>query len=378
MLESLTLDDRRDDTFWEDIDLWRAVAGGGPEMMQRLFSLDQVFGKNLCAGAASCGNLEALQWARDKQTNKPPKGHADERTRDNDFPWRDDHDTGEEAARGGHLELLQWAHANGCEIDREVVCYQAAMGGHLELLQWAHATEGKIDTAACCVAAAKRGHRAVFEWLLAMRVDLMGDVCSSLAKHGDLEGLRQARLKDALWHVHQHWGSSQLSVLEEAAAGHHWQLLLWALQNGCPLPDKSLPSNIMSHRSLCRAIVFVIHQQAEIINLLWDTDQIDVELWLQTAAEAGSLCLLKRLSTKLDYTEWEVEIAESVWRGSFDRNVPAANSQAVMEWLFEMGHLNFTTEAEGRAPTSAQEARVILDRRHNVVLGGKFPLLFAM
>ena len=36
---------------------------------------------------------------------------------------------------GGHLEVLQWAHANGCLWDKNM-CAAAAEGGHLEMLQW--------------------------------------------------------------------------------------------------------------------------------------------------------------------------------------------------------------------------------------------------
>jgi murein DD-endopeptidase MepM/ murein hydrolase activator NlpD len=35
-----------------------------------------------------------------------------------------------------HLELLQWARAQGCPWDEEI-CALAAEGGHLEILQWA-------------------------------------------------------------------------------------------------------------------------------------------------------------------------------------------------------------------------------------------------
>ena len=37
---------------------------------------------------------------------------------------------------GGHLEVLQWARANGCPWDNRT-CEAAAHGGHLEVLQWA-------------------------------------------------------------------------------------------------------------------------------------------------------------------------------------------------------------------------------------------------
>ena len=34
--------------------------------------------------------------------------------------------------------MLQWAHENGCPWD-EMTCAVAAKGGHLEVLQWEHA-----------------------------------------------------------------------------------------------------------------------------------------------------------------------------------------------------------------------------------------------
>jgi hypothetical protein len=40
----------------------------------------------------------------------------------------------EAAARGGHLEMLQWARANGCPWN-EMTCSGAVTGGHLDVLQ---------------------------------------------------------------------------------------------------------------------------------------------------------------------------------------------------------------------------------------------------
>ena len=42
------------------------------------------------------------------------------------------------AALGGHLEVLQWARANGCPWNVDT-CYQAVGSGHLKVLQWARA-----------------------------------------------------------------------------------------------------------------------------------------------------------------------------------------------------------------------------------------------
>ena len=40
------------------------------------------------------------------------------------------------AAEAGHLHILQWARANGCDWDEDT-CSAAAEAGHLECLKWA-------------------------------------------------------------------------------------------------------------------------------------------------------------------------------------------------------------------------------------------------
>ena len=75
--------------------------------------------------AARGGHLEVLQWARA-----------------NRCPW--DWATCAFAAEGGHLEVLQWARANGCKWDAQT-CSRAARGGHLEMLQWARANGCEWD-----------------------------------------------------------------------------------------------------------------------------------------------------------------------------------------------------------------------------------------
>jgi hypothetical protein len=40
------------------------------------------------------------------------------------------------AAQGGHLEVIQWARANGCPWDEHTMLVSVAHGGHLEVLKW--------------------------------------------------------------------------------------------------------------------------------------------------------------------------------------------------------------------------------------------------
>jgi hypothetical protein len=75
--------------------------------------------RDLCSWSAGNGHMEVLQWARA-----------------NGSPW--DEWTCTKAARNGHLEVLKWARANGCPWN-ESTCSYAVMNGHLEVLRWARA-----------------------------------------------------------------------------------------------------------------------------------------------------------------------------------------------------------------------------------------------
>ena len=66
------------------------------------------------------------------------------------------------AARGGHLEVLQWAVEHGCPWHKEAT-YEAAGGGHLEELQWAVEHECPWDEWTT-YAAAGGGHLEVLQW----------------------------------------------------------------------------------------------------------------------------------------------------------------------------------------------------------------------
>jgi hypothetical protein len=37
---------------------------------------------------------------------------------------------------GGHLELLQWAHEQGCPLNAAAVCQCALLNEHVEIEQW--------------------------------------------------------------------------------------------------------------------------------------------------------------------------------------------------------------------------------------------------
>jgi len=63
---------------------------------------------------------------------------------------------------GRHLEVLQWARANGCQWN-ERTCTWAAWWGRLEILKWAHENGCPLD-AKTCAFALMGGHLDVLQW----------------------------------------------------------------------------------------------------------------------------------------------------------------------------------------------------------------------
>ncbi|CAB9512577.1 ankyrin repeat protein [Seminavis robusta] len=88
----------------------------------------------VCEVIAKVGSLAVLRWARETK----------------EFSW--DPDTCGYAAGDGHLEVLKYAHENGCLWDA-LTCSYAAEGGHLEVLKYAHENGCPWDEGTCDEAA---------------------------------------------------------------------------------------------------------------------------------------------------------------------------------------------------------------------------------
>ena len=118
--------------------------------------------KKMCLWAARGGHLEVLQWAR---ANGCP---WDASTRQRAgismcCSGRSQTDArGAYAAEGGQLDVLQWARANGCPWDGST-CAGAAEGGQLDVLQWARAN-GCPWNETTCEYAVKGGKFELYKW----------------------------------------------------------------------------------------------------------------------------------------------------------------------------------------------------------------------
>ena len=106
----------------------------------------------------------------------------------------------EDAARGGHLEVLKWARANDCPWD-EWTCAEAAENGHLEVLQWARENGCPWDDETCSHAA-ERGHLEILKWARESGCPWDWRTCAGLAVAGHLDMLKWARENGCPWDEH--------------------------------------------------------------------------------------------------------------------------------------------------------------------------------
>jgi len=184
--------------------------------------------------AASYGRLDILEWAHqrgyshayceDTATCAAKHGQlaALILLKDHGCPW--DEYTCFHAAKGGHLNILQWARANGCPWWDEWTSHNAAKGGHLNILQWARAN-GCLWNENTSAFAAEYGHLNILQWLRSNGCPWDELTCYHAAKGGHLNILQWARANGCPWNT---WTCSY------AAHGGHLNILQWARENGCP------------------------------------------------------------------------------------------------------------------------------------------------
>jgi hypothetical protein len=146
------------------------------------FAISQGMGlteANITTLAAS-GRLELLKYLKSNQRISIAGAFS--------LSWR--------VAKEGHLDVLKWAHENGCPWG-ESTCSAAADEGHLDVLKWARQNGCPWDESTC-KAAAEGGHLECLKWL---------------------------RNNGCPW--------DNRTRLYAAERGHH-HVLMWALEHGCP------------------------------------------------------------------------------------------------------------------------------------------------
>ncbi len=91
-----------------------------------------------------------------------------------------------EAVRGGHLKVLEWARSQGCPYNKREICSLAAKGGHLEMLKWAR-SQGCPWNEETSANAARGGHWEVLKWARNQGCPWDAKTCAYAASEGHLK-----------------------------------------------------------------------------------------------------------------------------------------------------------------------------------------------
>ena len=127
------------------------------------------------------------------------------------------------AVRNGDLEILEWAREKGCPWD-SYICYYAAAGGYFKILKWAR-ENGCPWNAKTCSCAAENGHLHILEWARANKCPWDANTCAKAAEGGHLHILQWAHENGCDWDTY---------TCSCAAEGGHLDVLKWAISKECP------------------------------------------------------------------------------------------------------------------------------------------------
>jgi len=212
----------------------------------------------VCALVAARGNIQVLQWAREekgypwnvKTCNSAARNGQVEALKyalENGCPWPSNFDFGWYAGRYGHLNVLQYAHENGYGVGSGE---DAAEGGHLEVVKWFQEVR-KIDIHKVGSAAVENGQLKILKWATANGFQQSHVALKRAAASGHIETLKYSHENGCAWNEDTCAAAAktgQLEVLKYAhengcpwnedtcacAAHGHLAVLQYAHENGCP------------------------------------------------------------------------------------------------------------------------------------------------
>jgi hypothetical protein len=179
-----------------------------------------------CELIAVSGNLPMMKWARSDRSSTKDDA-ADDRSikqiRPTPFPW--DKETCRNAAKFGHLKLLQWLHKQGCPWNDETFS-SAAHSGNMKMMEWLYERKCPWDKWTYR-SAAESGSLDVLKWLYEKKCPLSRDTMSSAARFGNIEMLELGWLRQMKYD----WGKS---TFYGAARSGNLDVLKWLRERHCP------------------------------------------------------------------------------------------------------------------------------------------------
>lgn len=237
-----------------------------------------------CAMAAAGGHLEMLMFARE-----------------NGGAWGD---CMMEAARNGHLHLLEWAHSKGASLHSDI-CEEAAAGGHLCVLQWARSRNCPWKSPLVLIAAASAGHLSILEWCLENSAEWSSQVSSAAARNG------------------------------------HFPVVRWLSQNGCPLDEKMIFECAASHGDL-DTIKWITNERSfacttRVLALVAASGNLEALRYLYSLPTVPplldeSVCAAAARQGRFEVLRWLREEANCPWDSRTTSSAFEMNYATIFEW----------------------------------------------
>jgi len=178
---------------YEEQQISRLVCSTWNDLLRSGCTKNKAKAINLCTYAAKYGYLEVLKYAHENgcpwSSDTCAQASADGQLEclrymhENGCSW--DKSTCAGAAGGGHLDCLIFAHENGCEWD-SATCAQAAMSGHLECLAYAH-ENGCLWDSDTTFFAAKHGKIQCFTYAYENGCELVAHTCKLATEYAFVE-----------------------------------------------------------------------------------------------------------------------------------------------------------------------------------------------
>ena len=257
------------------------------------------------------------------------------------------------AARGGHLDVLRWMWENGVAMD-ECSLIEAASHGHLCILEW-HDTHSAVPEphwspfdATLCEHAARGGHVDVVEWLHNKGLFSIKRVCLEAATEGHSDVLQWA-LSRATEPQSFPWSD----VKECAARAGHVGLLEWCLAHGSAVRGDHLCTAIKFGRFDAvrwlfeRAQMPPAGRQRVVVQAI-TSGELEILKWLAGRTGPGDTprCSLDGVRAYFEAVKWgHLHIAMWLWtegvplsQSEREGCATAAfwwNERCVMQWLDE-------------------------------------------
>lgn len=198
------------------LDTNHMIPGDGDkiEMLEWLHKRGYSANPSICNIAALQNDIGLAKWAIDSG-----------------YEWMED--TSRTAALHGHLDFAKWAKNHGCPMSPDT-CTSAADKDHFEFLMWAYQNDCPM-TENVCVAAATNGNLEMLMWAREKGCPWNETVAEAAAQTGNLKIL--------MWLIKT--GCESGKAVLAAANNKHFDVMKWALLNGCSWDDSFLDTVTM-------------------------------------------------------------------------------------------------------------------------------------